>query len=167
MAAPGEAAEPTPEVSASATPSPTATRDLPVPELSELGKEFSQEGSGAFAIYYVQVLNYSRNSGDVEVLRSISAPDCAACDDDVREVSFYLAHGYSHDGLETQFRKIEFGSWEPATGDSQMQVYVDRPAHSVIDRGGTVIDEAPGATDASFYLWLKWVDNHWLVWEAQ
>ncbi len=59
------------------TPTPTATRDLPRPELSDVGRTFTEDGASTFANYYVRVLNYSRNSGDVELLKSISDAGCS------------------------------------------------------------------------------------------
>lgn len=165
----GPVATPTPSKTR-ATPlrsTPTTTRSLPAPELSELGTTFTQDGASAFAGYYVQVLNYSRNTGDVELLRSISDPGCSGCDYDVQEVTGYLTHGYSHVGLETRFRETWFTSWDPASGEIQMDVTVDRAPHVIVDASGHEVEQVPGLTGETFFLWLKWLNGHWMVWEAK
>ncbi|WP_432511929.1 DUF6318 family protein [Kineococcus sp. SYSU DK001] len=158
---------PVPPPTTSATPNPTTTRDLPAPELSGLATQFSREGASAFASYYIKVLNYSRNTGDVELLTSISDVDCAGCADDVDDVSTFLAEGLSHVGLETQFIGTHYLSWEEEIGEVQMDVYASRPPHTIVDRFGHTTDEVEGIGETPFFLWLKWVDGRWVVWEAQ
>ncbi len=78
-----------------------------------------------------------------------------------------LAHGYSHVGLETQFVGTTNLSWQPDTGDMQMDVIVNRPPHQVIDKDGQEIEQVAGVTEAQFFLWLRWIDGRWIVWEAK
>lgn len=165
----GPVATPTPSETQETSPrsAPTTTRSLPAPELSELGTTFTQDGASAFAGYYIQVLNYSRNTGDVALLHSISDSGCSGCDYDIREITGYLTHGYEHVGLETRFRETWFRSWDPAIGEIQMDVTVDRPPHVIVDASGHEIEQVPGLTGETFFLWLKWIDGHWIVWEAE
>jgi hypothetical protein len=155
----------TPEPVASATPSSTVTRNLPVPE--PIPQEFSELGATGFASYYVKVLNYSRNSGDVELLRSISDAGCSRCDYDIREVQEMLDKGYSHVALETQFRATLNQTWDPSIGDSQMDVVVNRAEHTIVDSEGQELSRVPALEEATFSLWLRWVDDRWLVWEVE
>ncbi|WP_432562804.1 DUF6318 family protein [Kineococcus sp. SYSU DK003] len=151
----------------SSQPAPTATRVLPAPELSELGTTFTQDGASAFAGYYVQVLNYSRNSGDAGPLRAISDAGCSGCSYNIDEIQKMLEGGYSHVGLETRFRGTWYLQWSPDIGEIQMDVYVDRDPHVIVDENGREAAQIPGAKEASFFLWLKWVDGRWLVWETE
>lgn len=149
------------------TPTPTATRDLPRPDLSDVGKTFTEDGASTFANYYVRVLNYSRNTGDVELLKSISDAGCSGCDYDVSHVQGMLQHGYSHMGLETQFVGTTNLAWHPETHEIQMDVIVNRPPHEIVDASGAEIEQVPGLTEAQFFLWLRWSGDRWIVWEAR
>jgi hypothetical protein len=158
--------EEVPTPAATATPSPTATRDLPRPELPDLGKTFTQDGASTFAGYYVRVLNYSRNSGDVTPLKAISSPDCTACSYDVEVIDKTRELGYSHIGLNTEFRGTWHKKWDPQAGVSEMDVIVDRAAHQVVDREGNVVTDVPELSEATFWLSLHWTGDRWEVSEA-
>ncbi|PRY17519.1 hypothetical protein CLV37_102482 [Kineococcus rhizosphaerae] len=47
-----------------------------------------------------------------------------------------------------------------------MDVLVSRTPHNVVDQDDRVLEEVPGLDEAEFFLWLKWIDNHWVIWEA-
>ncbi|MGW9402626.1 DUF6318 family protein [Arthrobacter sp. NPDC055585] len=71
------------------TPSPSATykpasaegpaQNVPLPVMPEEARVESKEGLIAFARYWYEVANYGYETGDVEPLKSVSGPDCTAC----------------------------------------------------------------------------------------
>lgn len=65
----------TPSASKSASPSPTPTAKPPtVPAIATTDK-----GAIDFALYFVEVLNYTAASGKTDVLRTITLPSCKSC----------------------------------------------------------------------------------------
>src|SRR3954466_15344157 len=78
-----------PPATGTATPSPTATykpasadgpaENVPVPKMPEAAKEKSKEGLKAFAEYWLATMSYAYETGDLELMKSISGPSCTAC----------------------------------------------------------------------------------------
>ena len=160
-------ATPTPSATAVATPTPVATRDFPVPEQDELSRTFTVDGDGTFAAYFTRVLNYSRATGDPALLRSIAHPDCDGCEYRAAVIDEYRTKGYTTGGFVIQFTGTQVDSWDPGSGEIGLTVTITRPEYDTTDRDGHVIGSAPAESDGTFWIDLKWIDDHWTVWEVQ
>jgi hypothetical protein len=84
----------------SPSPSPPSAEPSakPTPEQPPVSREDTQEGAVAFTFYFVDVLNYTSESGNVSTLDSLSAGSCVACGNivDVTRKT-YKAGGYIKD----------------------------------------------------------------------
>lgn len=124
-------------MTASATPtsSPTApykpadatgpAQNVPVPVLPEVAKTETKEGLEAFARYWYSTLSYAYETGDTELMESISGPACNSCAKVKAEVTDWhsegrwLAGGTLHvEGVHSDF--VESG---PAEYQAVVQVY--------------------------------------------
>ncbi|MCC9175336.1 DUF6318 family protein [Arthrobacter sp. zg-Y179] len=82
-----------PAATASETPTPTPTpsatykpasaegpaENVPLPVMPEEAKVESKEGLEAFARYWYEAANYGYETGDVELVKAISSPECTTC----------------------------------------------------------------------------------------
>ncbi|MEW1957261.1 DUF6318 family protein [Kineococcus sp. NPDC059986] len=159
--------EEVPTPAATATSSPTSTRDLPRPELPDLGKTFTQDGASSFAVYFTRVMNHARSTGDSTLLRSLSTDDCSGCQTYADEVDMYREKGYVSTGTILQFEGTHVLSWDPASGETDMDIDLSRPAHQLLAADGSLIEDVPAESDLTGYLWLKWTDDHWVVREVE
>jgi hypothetical protein len=92
--------EPTTKSSApNATPSGEGTSTLKPPTLPAAAKRNDETGAANFVNYWVKVSNYAARTGDLELLRSLSASDCVGCNRyiDLYEKT-YEAGGYFRRG---------------------------------------------------------------------
>lgn len=163
----GPVATPTPSATPVVTPTPVATKDFPVPEQDDLSRTFTVDGAGTFAAYFTRVLNYSRATGDPTLLRSISQADCQGCEYYAAVIDEYRSKGYSSDGFIIQFTGTRVDSWDPDTGEIGLTILITRPAFNTTDRDGHVLGSAPAESNGEFWIDLKWVEGHWMVWEVQ
>lgn len=80
---PTESTTPSSATSSPSSPSPSPPSAepsaKPTPEQPPVSREDTQEGAVAFTFYFVDVLNYTSESGDVSTLESISTEKCASC----------------------------------------------------------------------------------------
>lgn len=67
-----------PSVSPSSSPSATPTPTVSPPTLPALARQDSPAGAQSFARFYIQVLDYSYQSGDTSLLRQLAR--CNGCD---------------------------------------------------------------------------------------
>lgn len=89
-----ESTAPAPSPAPSSTPSagyvPASAagpaQNVPLPEMPEIAREKSKEGLEAFARHFYELVNYAYQTGDLEPLRAISAPDCVACNFAINQV---------------------------------------------------------------------------------
>jgi hypothetical protein len=99
---PSDEPSPTPSDEPETTETPTATADAP-PEPREGMHEYSQAGVDAFTRYVIDVINYSYRTNDVDLLESISTPDCEFCTNSIDQLTF----------IESEGGRIEGGQFEP------------------------------------------------------
>ncbi|MFJ6077228.1 DUF6318 family protein [Pseudarthrobacter sp. NPDC092419] len=62
-------------------------QNVPLPVLPAVAKTETKEGLEAFTKYWFAVLSYAYETGDVELLKGVSGPDCAFCNGLVKNVS--------------------------------------------------------------------------------
>lgn len=82
--------------SSSVPPSPSATGPTP-PEMPDLAKQDSKAGAQAFAVHYIELLNYGAATGETDELQGASR-DCSGCNDYIDLYKrTYAAGGYFRD----------------------------------------------------------------------
>ncbi|HTM83544.1 MAG TPA: DUF6318 family protein, partial [Mycobacterium sp.] len=62
-----------------------------------------ETGATAFVTYAVEVLNYTKNENDTELLRQISDPDCGFCNDMISGFDYMRENGIRRIGDELSF----------------------------------------------------------------
>jgi len=120
-------AEPAPiEPKASASPhtSPRPTSALTPPLLPKQAERKDATGAANFVLYWVKVSNYAALTGDTDLLRSISAPDCEGCNRyiDLYERT-YAAGGYLR-GASEHLKSVET---ESGKSDTYVRARVTSP----------------------------------------
>jgi hypothetical protein len=73
-----------PKAGATHAPSPVPTSSLTPPALPKLAKRADATGAANFVLYWVKVSNYAALTGDTDLLRTISTPDCEGCNRYIR-----------------------------------------------------------------------------------
>lgn len=98
----GDPAPIEPKDPASSTASPRPTSTLTPPTLPKPAERKDATGAANFVLYWVKVSNYAALTGDTDLLRTISAPDCEGCKRyiDLYERT-YAAGGYFRGGSRT------------------------------------------------------------------
>ena len=88
----GEAAEPKPSPQTTAPANPDAT----LPPMPAGANEFTPSGASTFVRHYVEVMEYSAQTGDVTELKRLSFEDCEGCNRYIDVfVGMYAKGGYS------------------------------------------------------------------------
>jgi hypothetical protein len=102
--------EPTTKSSASSASPADTTSTLKPPELPAAAKRNDETGAANFVAYWVKVSNYAAVTGDVELLRSISTPNCVGCNRYIRLYEkTYEAGGYFRRG-DRRLERVEVQS---------------------------------------------------------
>ena len=94
--------EPAPLPTESASPGETSRPSPSAPTLPPEAQGTSPAAAKAFARHYVDAVNYGMASGNVSLLRALSARDCSVCDRIIGEIEA----AYSDGG------RLEGGSWK-------------------------------------------------------
>lgn len=91
-----------PESPATTAARPSARPASAPPTMPAIANRRDEVGAANFVLYWVNVSNYAANTGDTDLLRKISAPDCEGCNRyiDLYEKT-YAAGGYFRDGDRT------------------------------------------------------------------
>jgi len=103
--------EPTTKASAPAASSTAeSTSTLKPPTLPAAAKRNDETGAANFVVYWVKVSNYAAVTGDLELLRSISTPNCVGCNRYIRLYEkTYEAGGYFRSG-DRRLERVEVQS---------------------------------------------------------
>ncbi len=102
-----------PPTSPVTTTSPTPTPEPPV--LPAAARENTKAGAVAFADFYIDLVNYAMETGDVGVLRAVSDKSCASCQNFIAILSDVYSDGGS----------VEGGAWSV---DSYSAIAAGQPA---------------------------------------
>lgn len=127
---------------ATPTSSTTSTADgESPPDMPDAALEDTEAGAIAFVEHYIDVFNYTANTGDAEPLRALSHPDCEGCE--TYAASFeekYEAGGYN-EGFEWRLS-------EPMSSNRLVEAYVVVSQYQVADDGQSAERTAAGSEHA-------------------
>ncbi len=101
-------ASPTPDVVVSDEPEAFERPDVRLihpPQKPDVMLDLSEESALAFAHYFVDVLNYTANSGDTTILEEISGPECRYCQGFIETTNDLEASSQWIEGYELSFSK--------------------------------------------------------------
>jgi|GEM_PF-6157860 len=152
--------EPIPPHSSSPTESVSPTDSGPVePTLPTEAEAETEAGAEAFVEYYWEVVNYARQTGDVDLLRSLSVPNCGGCNGGIDAIERVYARGGKISGghfevLNSLPGRTPSGAWNVST-----QVKVGRS--KTTGAGDLNQSVRPGKLD--FFFGLGYDDGAWHV----
>lgn len=156
---PTETSSSTSGTATSGTTSPTSGESA-APDLPEAATKNTKAGAMAFAEFYTVQMGEAFHTGDTALLRSLSAPSCAACDAVIKAVQALDEQGRHAD------RNSNLGARSESVAESQrglhvkVEVTIDR--YNVIDGSGKVVEVSP-RTQAEFTHLVKWGEGKWKV----
>jgi len=148
--------EPAPS-SASATFVPVAPQEpppMPVPEQTP-------EGAVAFLEWWIAVLNYAELTGETDVLRANSVPECVFCAGQIDNIeSTYEA------GLRIERSgDTTFSDFQPSPVDLDGSVLVQligqSPPARRLETSGNVVESSAGVGPAAYTVSVRWIEETW------
>lgn len=142
----------------------TAVDDSGPPELPDEAQEDSESGAEAFALHYIDIINYTGRYPEVGLLEPLAAEGCLSCSNHEDAVAYMVDHGESVelDGLEVgEVAPLH----KPGEGLARVRVPTSQAAQPVLGNDGEIVDNVP-AMDATLVLDLVWNDG-WLVSEIR
>lgn len=107
---------------ASSAPRPSST--LTPPTLPKLAERNDATGAANFVLYWVKVSNYAALTGDTQLLREISAPDCSGCN---RYIELYEKTYESGGYIRGAGEHISNVATETGQDETYVRAQVDSP----------------------------------------
>ncbi|MFC5729072.1 MULTISPECIES: DUF6318 family protein [Nocardioides] len=156
------------EPNGESTWSPTSTPEQPStspagseepPSLPAAATKATKAGARAFITHYWDVLNYAQRSGDVSMLRALSASPCSVCNAFRRDLREHYRIGGRIIGGEHSIQVAEVT--ELTTPSSSAYAYrfrllVSHDSQTVIMSDGTRDERKAGSTKFTAYVhWVK------------
>lgn len=154
----------TEETSAPADDVTATTEAGGAPEMPEEAKEDSESGAEAFALHYVDLINYTSKHPEVGLLGPLGADDCGSCQNRESSVAYSLEHGERM--MKDLFTVGDSVSLhDPAGSSALVRVNVTQVGQDVIADGGEVVDTIEDR-QATLVFDLTWSDG-WNIQEIQ
>lgn len=125
----------------------------------------TQKGANAFAEFFMRTLDWAYATTNPSYMRHYSAPSCGLCDELATEIQQTAAVRHWYLGGRLTIRPATKTPVGPVTAPADFcsTVSVDRTAHSVVDRAGTVFVEEAAHPNFRWKLCVKASSNRWQV----
>nr|WP_306239254.1 DUF6318 family protein [Ornithinimicrobium cryptoxanthini] len=165
--APTTAAPPDDVEETSSSPAGDATETTEAsgpPQMPDEAKEDSESGAEAFALHYVDLINYTSRHPEVGLLEPLGADGCKSC------VNHEDSVAYSQQHQETLAKDLflvaeSISLHNPSASTATVRVAVEQIGQDVTDGAGDVVDRIESRT-ATMVFTLTWTDA-WQVDEIQ
>ncbi|MGO4455523.1 DUF6318 family protein [Arthrobacter sp. RAF14] len=144
-----ESSSPSPVVTSVYKPA-TATskaQNVPVPVMPEAAKKETPEGAKAFVGYWVAMLSYAYETGDVKTLDTLGAPGCRLCHSQPTNIASEWSNGAWTEGGKLRIPHFEIKA-TPYPSRVTLVAQIDQDAIKVHDRNGKITASRPKATTA-------------------
>lgn len=152
--------EPIPPHSSSPTESTSPTDAGPVePSLPAEAEAETEAGAKAFVEYYWEVVNYARQTGEVDLLRNLSVPSCGGCNGGIESIERVYARGGRIAG--GQFEVLKSVPGRTPSGAWHMSTMVKVSRSRTTGAGDLNKSVRPGELD--FFFGLGYDDGAWQV----
>jgi hypothetical protein len=148
-----------------ATTGPNVRPGEKPPVLPAVGKKNTPAGARAFAVFYVQALDWGYATMDSTLAKSLYAKSCNGCERFMRVI---------FDSQRAKGRHYE-GSRLTATGAQSMpndhhfgaaalvDVMIFQAKGALTDARGHLVEKEPVVRHATFRGWLGWRARHWAI----
>lgn len=175
-AGPSPSPPPTTPASATASPSPSAVAkpvykpatatskalNVPVPVMPEAAKRETPEGAKAFVGYWVAMLSYAYETGDVRRLRSLAASTCTSCDSIPADIE-HEASAYSwQEGGRVTAPSVEARP-TTTTGSATVVAQLVQYPYKLRSSQGAVVKAVSKQTTIAFAFRLTFGHGGWIV----
>ncbi|SNC63558.1 hypothetical protein SAMN05445756_0930 [Kytococcus aerolatus] len=153
-----ETTDATPDTSPSPPKEPSSkpTDDGP-PAMPAVAKENSEEGAEAFALWYVETLNYLYQHPETGILEKYAGPDCKTCQRHIDLVEEGKDTGVVATG---NLHKITGSRALPGQGGStEVTVTFDQEATDFINKNGAVKESVPDEGQLGYIFDLNFQDR--------
>ncbi|WP_222423228.1 DUF6318 family protein [Arthrobacter woluwensis] len=160
-AGPSPSPPPTTPASATASPSPSAVAkpvykpatatskalNVPVPVIPEAAKRETPDGAKAFVGYWVAMLSYAYETGDVKTLDTLGAPECRLCHSQPHHIAEQWANGAWIEGGRLRSPRFELKA-NPYPGRVGLVAQIVQDAITVHGANGRVTGSTSSSTSA-------------------
>jgi hypothetical protein len=140
---------------ASASPNPSE------PTLPPPATKRTAEGARAFAMYVVDVINYSQRTGDVELFSRVSGSECRTCSQHIPKIRNIYRAGSLHGGdieIERVDRVLYGKNVRPVVA---MDVRINPDQR--VDHAGEALAPRTSGDSGVLSFYLDWSDGAWVV----
>lgn len=142
------------------TEAPETTEDSGPPEFPVEAQEDSESGAEAFALHYIDMINYTSRYPEVGLLGALSSDGCASCRNREDSVAYSSEHGERMErDLFAVIESVPLHS--PADSSAIVRVGVQQIAQDVFDEDDSVVDTIDDR-EATLVFELAW-SGEWLV----
>lgn len=130
------------------------------PEMPAEAEEQTEAGAEAFALHYIDLLNYTAENPEPDLLDKLASDDCGTCGQFSSTVDDLVANEEKYTSALAEYLK----STAVHTNETAVvSVNVDQPNLSVVDSTGEVLRTYPAASDLAMEFHLVWMNSSWLV----
>lgn len=174
---PSPSPPPTTPASATASPSPSAVAkpaykpatatskalNVPVPVMPEAAKKETPDGAKAFVGYWVAMLSYAYETGDVSKLKALHTEECITCRTVPEKIESVYEKGWIVGG-QLKAERIELRS--QAIPDKPIlvaQIRQSRARIHIASGSGKLFSE----TNNGFAFQLWWTNSRWFVTDSK
>ncbi len=135
------------------------------PTLPAVGTTNTAAGARAFAVFYIQALDWGYATMDATLATSLFSDTCRGCarfvktffDDEVQLGRHYIGSRTVVTGAESVRSDHHFGS------SQVVDTTVTQEKGTLVDSAGKVIEREPAVREAVFRSWLVWSHAHWAI----
>lgn len=162
--APSSTAEsPTESPSESLTEPPTTSEAGGVPTMPEEAKEDTEAGAEAFALHYIDLINYTGMNPETGVLEPLATDDCASCDNFEEAVDRLITSDQHYSSPTMQVDD----AFAVAMGNGARATVILGQLPTQVVEGDDVIEESDGGERLTFVFSMVLRESGWLVEEIQ
>ncbi|WP_109472952.1 DUF6318 family protein [Ornithinimicrobium cavernae] len=143
------------------TSAPPETEAEGPPELPEEAKEDSEAGAEAFALHYIEMINYTGRYPEVGLLEPFASETCKSCANHEDSVAYMVEHGETmeKDGLDVG---TSVSLHQPADSEALVRVPITQVPQPVLGPEQEITDEID-KIDATMVFDLEWQQDHWII----
>lgn len=172
---PSSSAGAEPSASGSATASASASAEykpatadgpaenVPVPEMPAVAKEHTKEGYEAFVRYWVDLVNYSNESGTTEIITSLTNRNCGSCKNIIGTVEYNADNGRWMVGGKWEVESVYTSMAEDTQGYIRGQMIFNQAAIKTYSEGGVEASSASESGELRPEVILEYSGESWIL----
>jgi hypothetical protein len=135
--------------------------NVPVPVMPEAAKKKTPEGAKAFVGYWVAMLSYAYETGDVKTLDTLGAPECRLCHSQPRNIEALWSNGSWVEGGKLRTAAVEV-KVAPRAGRVGLVAQVDQAGLKLHNATGRVIRSGDKQVSAIAFT-LHFANGGWSI----